>query len=61
MWDYRALIDSLVKTQGVDPGRVYLTGYANGAGLAYYLACQSAGVAAWRRWARSCGMSRPPL
>jgi polyhydroxybutyrate depolymerase len=35
------LIDKLVGTGLVDPGRVYATGFSNGAGMAYRLACES--------------------
>jgi polyhydroxybutyrate depolymerase len=37
------LIDKLTGTGLVDPDRVYATGFSNGAGMAYRLACESAG------------------
>jgi polyhydroxybutyrate depolymerase len=35
------LIDKLDSTGMVDPDRVYVTGFSNGAGMAYRMACQS--------------------
>jgi polyhydroxybutyrate depolymerase len=34
-----ALIDQLIAEYKVDPQRVYVTGFSNGAGMAYWLAC----------------------
>lgn len=35
-----ALIDALTATYGVDPARVYVTGFSNGASMTYRLACE---------------------
>ncbi len=35
-----ALIEALSKTYGVDPDRVYVTGFSNGASMTYRLACE---------------------
>ena len=36
-----ALIDQLIAEYKVDPRRVYVTGFSNGGGMAYWLACAS--------------------
>lgn len=36
-----ALLTQLVQEQGADPGRVYLTGYSNGAMMSHLYACRS--------------------
>jgi polyhydroxybutyrate depolymerase len=38
-----ALIDSLSRTYGVDPHRIYVTGLSNGASMTYRLACERPG------------------
>jgi polyhydroxybutyrate depolymerase len=38
-----ALLDHLVATEGVDPGRFYVAGMSNGAMMAYRLACELPG------------------
>jgi len=40
----RVLLDSLGRELPVDPGRIYVTGISNGAGLAYRLACDLPGT-----------------
>lgn len=40
----RLLLDSLGRELPVDPGRIYVTGISNGAGLAYRLACDLPGT-----------------